>query len=85
MDIHWVTKRTCPVILCVNLRSLYGLTQLPRTWFDRFARVMTAMGYEQSQYHTLFIKHSSSRKVTTFLVYVYDIIVTKDGDGRDKD
>ena len=34
------------------------------------------MGYRQSQGdHTLFIKHSDSRGVTTLLVYVDDIIM----------
>ena len=39
------------------------------------------MGYRQSQGdHTLFIKHSSSGGLTTFLVYVDDIIVTGNND-----
>ena len=39
---------------------------------------MLSMGYKQSQGdHTLFVKHSGSEKVTALLVYVYDIIVTK--------
>jgi hypothetical protein len=39
------------------------------------------MGYKQSQGdHTLFIKHSPSGGVTALLVYVDDIIVTRDDD-----
>ena len=26
-------------------KSLYGLKQLPRAWFDRFKRAMLVMGY----------------------------------------
>ena len=38
---------------------------------------MIANGYKQSQGdHTLFIKHSISRGVTSLIVYVDDIIVT---------
>lgn len=65
--------------VCRLKKTLYGLKQSPRTWFGRFARVMLAMGYKQSQGdHTLFIKHSDSRRVTVLLVYVDDIIVTED-------
>lgn len=39
---------------------------------------MTALGYKQSNGdHTLFIKHSTSGGVTALLVYVDDIIVTR--------
>nr|KYP55256.1 hypothetical protein KK1_001462 [Cajanus cajan] len=42
-------------------------------------KVMTSLGYKQSQGdHTLFIKHSVSRGVTILLVYVDDIIVIGD-------
>ena len=50
-----------------------------RAWFGRFTKSMLSMGYKQSQGdHALFIKHSTTRKVTILLVYVDDIIVTKD-------
>ena len=40
--------------------------------------MMKAIGYRQSQRdHTLFIKHLTTRGVTTFLVYVGDIIVVR--------
>ena len=67
--------------VCKLKKVLYGLKQSPRAWFGRFARVMMAMGYRQSQGdHTLFIKHSPSRGVTALLVYVDDIIVIGDDD-----
>ena len=60
-----------------RLKALYGLKQSPRAWFGRFAKVMIANGYKQSQGdHTLFMKHSISRGVTALIVYVDDIIVT---------
>lgn len=62
--------------MCKLKKSLYRLKQLPRAWFGRFARVMIAMGYRQSQGdHTQFLKHSSSGGVIALLVYVDDIIV----------
>ena len=63
--------------VCKLKKALYGLKQSLRAWFGPFAKVMTTMGYKQSQAdHTLFVKHSASRGVTTLLVYVDDIVVT---------
>jgi len=40
-------------------RSLYGLKQSPRAWFDRFRQSMLKRGYIQSNAdHTLFFKHA---------------------------
>lgn len=67
--------------VCKLKKALYGLKQSPRAWFGRFAKVMITMGYRQSQGdHTLFIKHSSSGRLTALLVYVDDIIVTGNDD-----
>ena len=63
--------------VCRLKKALYGLKQSPRAWFGRFAKVMIANGYKQSQEdHTLFIKHSILRGVTALIVNVDDIIVT---------
>ncbi|KAK2433017.1 putative mitochondrial protein [Trifolium repens] len=63
--------------VCKLKKALYGLKQSPRAWFGRFTKVMTGLGYKQSQGdHTLFIKHSKSEGLTVLLVYVDDIILT---------
>ena len=70
--------------VCKLKKTFYGLKQSPRTWFGRFAKVMKESGYKQSQGdHTLFIKHSNRREVTALLVYVDDIIMTRN-DEREK-
>ena len=57
-------------------KSLYGLKQLPRAWFDRFTSSMKAFQYQQSSYdHTLFVKHKEG-KLTVLIIYVDDMIVT---------
>ena len=64
---------------------MYGLKQIPRAWFGRFAKVMITVDYKQSHGdykqshgdHTLFVKHSASEAVITLLVHVDDIIVTE--------
>jgi hypothetical protein len=57
-------------------RSLYGLKQSPRAWFDRFRQAMQKRGYRQSNAdHTLFYKHAN-KKVAILIVYVDDIVIT---------
>ena len=44
-------------------KSLYGLKQYPRAWFDRFSKVIKEFGYGQGQAdHTLFVKHVEKEK-----------------------
>ena len=65
--------------VCRLRKSLYGLKQSPRAWFDCFSQAMLKHGFKQSQGdHTLFTKHSSSGKVTALIVYVDDIVLTGD-------
>lgn len=64
-------------IVCKLNKSLYGLKQSPRAWFDRFSKVIQKSGYIQGQAdHTMFVKHSGNDKITILIVYVGDIIVT---------
>ncbi|KAL6321073.1 hypothetical protein AAG906_012065 [Vitis piasezkii] len=61
------------------IKSLYGLKQSPRAWFDRLTRVVKKHGFIQCQAdHTLFMKHSKEGEMTLFIVYVDDIIITGD-------
>jgi hypothetical protein len=61
-------------------RSLYGLKQSPRAWFDRFRRAMVQLGYIQSNAdHTLFYQKNNG-KLTVLIVYVDDIVITGDDD-----
>lgn len=65
--------------VCKLKRSLYGLKQSPRAWFDRLTRVVRMHGFSQCQTnHTMFLKHSKEGKVAIFIVYVDDIIITGD-------
>ena len=65
--------------VCRLKKSLYGLKQSPRAWFDRFSQAMINYGFKQSQGdHTLFIKRSLGGKLTALIVYV-DIILTRGG------
>ncbi|KAL5779663.1 hypothetical protein ACOSQ2_010400 [Xanthoceras sorbifolium] len=63
--------------ICKLKKSLYGLKQSPRAWFDRFSKVLTKCGYTQCQAdHTLFIKRSPTGRISILIVYVDDIVLT---------
>ncbi|KAF7808226.1 sacsin isoform X2 [Senna tora] len=65
-------------LVCKLKKSLYGLKQSPRAWFERFTKVIKKQGYSQSQSdHTLFFKRFSGNLITILIVYVDDIIVTE--------
>ena len=59
--------------VCKLKKSLYGLKQSPKAWFDRFRRAICDMGYSQcSGDHTVFYKHKGPY-ITILAVYVDDI------------
>ena len=63
--------------VCRLRKSLYGLKQSPRAWFERFTKAVKRYEYLQCQTdHTLFVKHSPAGKITILIVYVDDIILT---------
>jgi Reverse transcriptase (RNA-dependent DNA polymerase) len=62
--------------VCRLKRSLYGLKQSPRAWFDRFSKTMIKEGYLQSNAdHTMFIRRKRG-KLCVLIVYVDDIVLT---------
>ena len=66
-------------VVCRLKKALYGLKQSPRAWFSRFMSAMKCLAYRQSNGdHTLFYRHSTSGGAAILLVYVDDIIITKD-------
>ena len=65
--------------VCRLKKSLYGLKQSPRAWFERFGKVIKRYAYIQSQAdHTMFYKHSNDGKIAILIVYVDDIVLTGD-------
>lgn len=71
--------------VCKSNKSLYGLKQSLRASFERFVEFLRAYEYFQSQAnHTLFLKHSPRMKITVFIIYVDEIIVTNANVGKSK-
>ena len=69
-------------LLCKLRRSLYGLKQSPRAWFNRFSLVVQDFDMIQSTTdHSVFYHHSSTRQCIYLVVYVNDIVIT--GSGQD--
>nr|KYP41264.1 Copia protein [Cajanus cajan] len=62
-------------LVCKLNRSIYGLKQASRSWFNTFSNTLISQGYKQSKYdYTLFTKGSSSTFIIV-LVYVDDIVL----------
>ena len=69
--------------VCRLRKSLYGLKQSPRAWFERFTKVVKGYGFVQCQSdHTLFVKHFPEGKLAILIVYVDDIILTGNHEGK---
>ncbi|KAK9104981.1 hypothetical protein Scep_021825 [Stephania cephalantha] len=64
--------------VCKLKKSIYGLKQSPRAWFERFTRTVKQCGYTQAHSdHTMFYKHNHG-KIAILIVYVDDIVMTGD-------
>jgi Reverse transcriptase (RNA-dependent DNA polymerase) len=62
--------------MCRLKRSLYGLKQSQRAWFDRFFMTIKKLGYQQINVdHTMFIQRKGEN-ICILIVYVDDIVLT---------
>lgn len=65
-----------PDDVCLLSRSLYGLRQEPRAWFERFVRHVTSLGYVQSKVDsTLFVYHDNGT-MANLILHVDDMILS---------
>ncbi|MCI24778.1 retrovirus-related Pol polyprotein from transposon TNT 1-94, partial [Trifolium medium] len=68
-------KSSQPNQVCKLIKSLYGLKQASRKWYEKLTSLLLAHKYQQSTAdHSLFIKRENSQ-FTLLLVYVDDVIV----------
>ena len=62
--------------VCRLRKSLYGLKQSPRAWFDKFSQAVETFGMQKSKFdHSVFYKNSSFG-IILLVVNVDDIIIT---------
>jgi len=64
-------------MVCRLRRSLYGIKQAPRAWFQNFASVVSAVGFSACTHDPTLFVHTSSRG-RTLILYVDDMIITGD-------
>ncbi|KAJ4776116.1 hypothetical protein LUZ62_060373 [Rhynchospora pubera] len=65
-----------PNHVCLLSKSLYGLKQSPRAWFNKLRSTLLDFHFHESQYDpSLFISHANNH-ITIILVYVDDILIT---------
>ena len=63
-----------PLVYMLN-KSIYGLKQASRSWFNKFRTTLTSQNYTQSKYdYTLFTKGTGSSFIA-ILIYVDDIVI----------
>ena len=70
-------------LVCKLRRSLYGLKQSPRAWFGKFSQVVQNFGMKRSEAdHSVFYCNTSHGKCVYLVVYVDDIVITGNDDGK---
>ena len=61
---------------CKLKRSLYGLKQALRVWFEKFRAIVHSFSFTQSQYDSTLFLLRTFKGIVVLLVYVDDIVVT---------
>lgn len=66
----------CSLQCCKLKKSLYGLKQASRKWYEKLSLLLLSCGYNQAHAdHSLFIK-SAAHDFTALIIYVDDIVLT---------
>ncbi|GJX89480.1 ribonuclease H-like domain-containing protein [Tanacetum coccineum] len=65
-----------PDYVCLLQRSLYGLKQASKAWFQRFASYITRVGFHHSRCDSFLFIYRQGTDTAYFLLYVDDIVLT---------
>ena len=65
-----------PYFVCRLHRSLYGLRQAPRAWYERLGQTLCAWGFHKSVMDSSLFMFRNGHSVVWVLVYVDDILIT---------
>ncbi|KAK8954626.1 hypothetical protein KSP39_PZI001744 [Platanthera zijinensis] len=63
-------------LVCHLRKSIYGLKQSPRAWFEKFSKVVCTSGFTRSSADFSLFTHHRSTGTVILLVYVDDILIT---------
>ena len=64
--------------VCRLHKAIYGLKQSPRAWFGKFSEVVLKFGLRRCHSDHSVFSHTSDRGKILLIVYVDDIIITRD-------
>ncbi|GJT95938.1 cysteine-rich receptor-like protein kinase 8 [Tanacetum coccineum] len=64
-----------PNTICKLTKSLYGLEQANRQWFEKLTTFLISIGFKQSYVDTSLFSLNKDGKFTSLLVYVDDILI----------
>ncbi|GKC94009.1 ribonuclease H-like domain-containing protein [Tanacetum coccineum] len=67
---------THPDYVCLLQRSLHGLKQAPKAWFQRFASYITRVGFQSSRCDSSLFIYRQGTDTAYLLLYVDDIVLT---------
>lgn len=62
--------------VCKLKRSLYGLKQTPRAWYEKSLFALLKLSFIQSHYDSSLFIHSTSEGMVLLLLYVDDMVIT---------
>ena len=62
--------------VCKLKRSLYGLRQAPRAWFEKFRTTLLGFSFTQSQYDSSLFIQTTATGIVLLLIYVDDMVIT---------
>jgi hypothetical protein len=65
-----------PDLVCRLKKSLYGLKQVPRAWYNRFASFLLSQGFAEAKSDTSLFVFRRGSDTVYLLLYVDDIILT---------
>ncbi|KAL9271889.1 Retrovirus-related Pol polyprotein from transposon RE1-like protein [Drosera capensis] len=64
--------------MCRLRKSLYEVKQSPRAWFEKFSKIVQAIGFSRSSADFLLFVHRRSQGSVILLIYIDGIIITED-------
>jgi hypothetical protein len=62
--------------VCHLKKSIYGLKQSPRAWFDKFSKAVVSLGMTRNQADYSFFFKKTRTSIVILVVYVDYIVIT---------
>ena len=64
--------------MCRLKKSLYGLKQEPRQWYQKFDMFMQSQGFKRTDEDPcLFVQHPRDNQVLMLILYVDDMLIAR--------